>query len=578
MSNKVSENYLDYLLESMNGEAKPREESETTEEPETNKEDKYNIDFEDEVPELKLTSDDEFLQSFERELESDAYRNYFADFEAELEEEERNHSMYSMSGDMPEDIDELLKDMEQPSRKDDMDGDKDDFENSLHLLDDDMKVLSGEDVLAGMKANASRTGTADRRRSKTSERVKTDDGSKIQKDASVEQQDELAGDLSLMGMEEIGEKNPQEAAPAGPLKMTEAGEPDLAGVSDEDLIQMLARAEGLTDIGEILSDNDAGRPAGNDEIAAFASQEMQKQEQDVKEEKSNSGKKAKQGRPSVFGKLKTLLFGKDEEETEAVDSKDSVSQEVIPEMEPLGPIAELTEENQQILMELGEEEIGTDNKKEEKSRSVKASAKKTKNKKTVKAKAQKSSAAKKPKKPKEPQVQEHTPPLPKVPVILCFVLAASFVALVLFGTATAGYSLQLSEARMAFDNQDYSEAYQKIEGMSVKKKDMPMYRKICVLARVDSEYQSYLRFNGYGNQEAALDSLVCAAGRVAINYENAEEAECLPEMDALAGMIGEALSGQYGMTMEEAQTIYDQESRYEYSILIHKKLIELGLE
>ena len=65
---------------------------------------------------------------------------------------------------------------------------------------------------------------------------------------------------------------------------------------------------------------------------------------------------------------------------------------------------------------------------------------------------------------------------------------------------------------------------------------------------------------------------------MAINYENAETAECLGEMDALAGMIEEALSGQYGMTMEEAQTIYDQKTRYEYSILIHKKLIELGLE
>lgn len=555
MSNKVSENYLDYLLESMNGEAKPKEEPEKKENPKTGQEDQYNIAFEEEVPELNLTSDDEFLQSFEKELESDAYRNYFADFEEEMEaEEERNRRMSLLSGEMPDDIDALLQEMEQSSQKEDLD--------EFPYSGDGMQVLSGEDILAGMTADSE----------PSTQKLKDTVKSKDKTADSVVQQDEPEEELHLKDVEEIGEKIPGAGEQEDSLHISEHGEQDLTGVSDEDLIQMLAKAEGLTDIGEILPNSNTDSSAG------------ETQPQDVKNqtEKEDSSKKAKKEKRSWFAKFKDLLFGKDEDETNAAVSEEPVSQEEIPVTESAGPIAELSEENQQILMELGEEDFGGDaeeeDKKTDRTKTIKATAKKSKNKKPAKAKAQKSAPAKKPKKPQEQKVQEHTPPLPKVPVILSFVLAASFVVLVLFGTETAGYSLQVSEAKVAFDNQDYSKAYQKLAGMSVKKKDRPMYQKICVLARVDSEYQSYLRFNGYGNQEAALDSLVCAAGRVAINYENAETAECLGEMDALAGMIEEALSGQYGMTMEEAQTIYDQKTRYEYSILIHKKLIELGLE
>ena len=88
--------------------------------------------------------------------------------------------------------------------------------------------------------------------------------------------------------------------------------------------------------------------------------------------------------------------------------------------------------------------------------SEKAQAKKEKAEKkpqAKKAKAEKKAQkAKKPKKPKEP---DNTPPLPKKPVALIMVMAASFLALVLVGTNLFGYTLSFNNAKQAYELGDW---------------------------------------------------------------------------------------------------------------------------
>jgi hypothetical protein len=135
----------------------------------------------------------------------------------------------------------------------------------------------------------------------------------------------------------------------------------------------------------------------------------------------------------------------------------------------------------------------------------------------------------------------------------------------------------VSEAKAAYNTADYTEAFSKLQGESVRTKDEQLYNKLSVLAAVSSEYDAYLLFKDYGNEEIALDSLVSAAGRYDLNLESAAEYECTDELEALHGKIEVALEG-YGMNVDEAVEIYNQRNRTEYSILLHRKLSELGLE
>jgi hypothetical protein len=120
----------------------------------------------------------------------------------------------------------------------------------------------------------------------------------------------------------------------------------------------------------------------------------------------------------------------------------------------------------------------------------------------------------------------------------------------------------VSEAKSAYSQADYTEAFSKLQGESVRTKDEQLYNKLSVLAAVSSEYDAFLVFRDYGNEEIALDSLVCAAGRYQLNLESAAEYECTDELETLRDKIELSLEG-YGMTVEEAAEMYNQRNRTE---------------
>jgi hypothetical protein len=157
------------------------------------------------------------------------------------------------------------------------------------------------------------------------------------------------------------------------------------------------------------------------------------------------------------------------------------------------------------------------------------------------------------------------------------VMVASLAFLVMLGTNLLNYSAVVSEAKSAYSQADYTEAFRKLQGESVRTKDEQLYNKLSVLAAVSSEYDAFLMFKDYGNEEIALDSLVSAAGRYDLNLENAKEYECTDELEALRDKISLSLEG-YGMTVDEAVEMYNQRNRTEYTVLLYRKLSELGLE
>ncbi len=371
--------------------------------------------------------------------------------------------------------------------------------------------------------------------------------------------------------------------------ITEDGEePDLSGSMDGDLLDILGGDSELSDIGDMLSGNEeAVAEDDNNVFDDFAEKEMDSQEKSIEDtvnealgvddtsddtkgkgKKGKKKKKEKKSGESFIDKLKRILFGDDEEE-EAVDL-------IIPDDNTAGALAS---ENAQILAELEADD------KAEKGKKKKKKEKKEKKPKKVKEP--------KPKKEKPPKEVDNTPPLPKAPVIMIFVMVISMTVLVLLGTnlltkgnnvstAARYYNIAMNAVASGTPDADdvhmYAEAYNYLDGLKLSTDDEALYNKLKVLSAVSSKYDSYEIFHDYGSEKEALDALVCAAGRCELNADAAEENDCMKELDGLRACIEQSLSSEYGMSFDEALEIYNAGSRTKYTTELYGKLRELGLE
>ncbi len=522
MSNKTSENYLDNLLDSITDMGSKKK----TPEPETIS------------PDVSLESgkmsDDEFFRDFEAELESDSYKDYFADFEHELEEEQNSQlEIPTEKSGVPDDISSILKGIEDNS-------------GGAEEIPDmpEPTISTPEEMLAGLGE-------------------------------SEPEQEDIPVVEEAPVMQEIPE--------APQLQMTDAGEPDLSGEGEEDLLAMLSKSGDLGDIGDMLSDDPNKAPLGDtDEFEQFARAQMEQQEQetevatpDAGEEPSGKKKKKKpkkekvkkekakkdsgaDDKESFTDRLKKLLFG----EEEAEDAPAGMSEGVL-----------LSDENADILSAIEAEEKGkaAKPKKEKKKKEKKPKGPKPK-------KPPKPQKPSKPKKEKPPKEKDHTPPLPKGPVIMIAVMVVSMTLFVMLGTNLLSYSAAVTKAKNAYSQSDYTAAYQQLQGEKIAFKDEALYNKLSVLAAVSSEYDAYLTFADYGSADMAFDSLICAAGRYDLNLKTAVEFECTDELDGLRQKIAETLADKYGMDMNEAIEMYNQRNRTEYTIILHRKMRALGLE
>jgi hypothetical protein len=512
MKDKSSEKYLDNLLDSV-----------TDTDPNSKKRKNSFRDIFLDDDDSESGTDDDFLRTFEAELESDSYKDYLTAFERELEQERGDELELSTdTSGIPDDIGSILKGIEDNSVE----------AEAIPGMPDSM-VSGPEDILS--------------------------------EEGIVEVDD---ADQKPLIPEPDGEQLPG----VSELKMTDAGEVDLSGGDGDDLMNILANSGEFEDIGEILNDSGAAAPEGGlDEFEKFAMEQMdqraaskgEKTPESAGDDSEGKGKKKKgkkkkdssDGEKLSFGeKFKRILFGEDEEEEEAS-----------------GETGGMSEENAKIIKEIDEEEKAKKAKKDKKKKEKKAKAEKQK-------KAPKPKKPPKPKKEKPPKEKDNTPPLPKGPVIMIVIMVASLAVLVMLGTNLLNYSSVVTQAKAAYTAQNYTESFKLLQGESIQKKDQELYNKLSTLAAVSSEYDSFLVFRNAGQEDVALDSLICSAGRYNLNLESAAEYGCQDELNALGDKIASALTEGYGISMDEAIGMYNQRNRTEYTILLQRKLRELGLE
>lgn len=541
MSNK-EEDYLDNLLNSVSG---GRREKDLEIEEGTRENSSLDLETDDDISEkdfLGLEGDD-FLKAIEEELGKEDADRYLREFEQELQFDEQVRMAKDLQDSYePEDIlDGALAQM----MDEDQDGDSTEDLLQSSLMDED---TSTEEPLADEDAS-------------TEEALMDGDVFSEEAFGGV---DALEG-FSDMGGESLGEDMSGEEVP-------------LSGNETEDLMSLLAGDDDLADLSSLLDMSEGTGDApldGGEAFQEFAQKEMENQEALRDGEApltEDSDKKAK--KPGFFKRLLQALFKEHEEEAEAPAEKVDVSASQGPDAK------ELSDENLAILQEL--EGANLPGKEEKKGKEKKKKEKKPKEKKPKKAKAPKEQKPKKPKKEKKPFFNDHSKPLPKVPVLLIFAMVLSAMLLVLVTTELTGYQTAMKKAEELYNNgasdyHCYIEAYKAESGLKESKKDQDTYQKIVLVAQVADAYAGYEMAVQLDRTVDAVDSLVCVIGRYNQNIEKAEELGAKDQMDQVRALAVEKMA-EYGLSEEDASKLYQIRTRRSYSVELHKKLQELGIE
>ena len=541
MSNK-EEDYLDNLLNSVSG---GRREKDLEIEEGTRENSSLDLETDDDISEkdfLGLEGDD-FLKAIEEELGKEDADRYLREFEQELQFDEQVRMAKDLQDSYePEDIlDGALAQM----MDEDQDGDSTEDLLQSSLMDED---TSTEEPLADGDAST--------------------EGALMDGDAFSEEAfggvDALEG-FSDMGGESLGEDMSGEEVP-------------LSGNETEDLMSLLAGDDDLADLSSLLDMSEGTGDApldGGEAFQEFAKKEMENQEALRDGEApltEDSDKKPK--KPGFFKRLLQALFKEHVEEVEAPAEKVDVSASQGPDAK------ELSDENLAILQEL--EGANLPGKEEKKGKEKKKKEKKPKEKKPKKAKAPKEQKPKKPKKEKKPFFNDQSKPLPKVPVLLIFAMVLSAMLLVLVTTELTGYQTAMKKAEELYNNgasdyHCYIEAYKAESGLKESKKDQDTYQKIVLVAQVADAYAGYEMAVQLDRTVDAVDSLVCVIGRYNQNIEKAEELGAKDQMDQVRALAVEKMA-EYGLSEEDASKLYQIRTRSSYSVELHKKLQELGIE
>lgn len=311
-----------------------------------------------------------------------------------------------------------------------------------------------------------------------------------------------------------------------------------------------AAAETISEEGQELNDLLSEIPSEEDIMNLTKEGDVIQEDEDPQPDQAaaveNEGKASKEKKKGFFAKLSEALFGKDDEEDSEEEQKSSKKEKAASQ----------------------KKEKKEKKKKEKKPKEKKAKEKKPKEKKPKQPKE------KKPKKPKEVDL---SPPLPKVPVALIFIMSFSVMVFVILSSSLLGYSGSITEAKSAYYNYDYVGAYQKIAGLEPKEQDVEFAEQVRLLALVQEKLINGDGLYRAGEYKMALDSYICALGRYDANYADASAYEIAKEYEDLEKQIVMQLQEAFGVAAETAREIYGLRDRTEYTCRVYEQVKNAGL-
>lgn len=489
-----------------------------------------------------------FLREFEKELATGAADDFLQEFEMELDEEASNQADIDVKEDQTSDM-EAASATKQPEAANQSE--------ETNQLRDASEPISSEGTDMATDGYAASDMMEDVNDIMDAVRKKVgDSGEEEHMNTSKTPEDDASDEEEPLGFFDTLDEDSAAEIPEAPKTESEEEEPLLSEDDDAiNLMDMLSGDADLSDIGDLLKADENGEELEHSEDEDGEVQDEFERLGSIEELKDLKEAKEKRKKQGFFSKIMSVLFGPDEEEDDIKIAED----------DSLGSISS---ENREILKEMdADEETGKKGKKEKK--------KKEKKEKKEKAKKEKAPKVKKEKPPKE---IDRTPPLPKKPVILIFIMALSILILILLGSSNLQYGQDMQQAKDDFASGSYVTAFQTVAGSSVKGKDENFYKKAQVLASIQSEYQSYESLSGINENEMALDALVRGYGRCVDGADLAQEYEITDEMAGLKNQILQQLSDHFGVSEEKAAELHAMTKRTDYTKAIQEILAAAGLE
>ena len=341
-------------------------------------------------------------------------------------------------------------------------------------------------------------------------------------------------------------------------------EEDIGG---NDLLNELLQADsGAVDTGSTI-----------DEEKKPKKEKKQKVKKEKQPKQPKQPKEKKEGE-SLWKKMTSLLF----EEDEDLDDEKKVK---IVEGDGIVNLVDINE-NESILNEM----MNEDKQKGKKSKNKKDKGKTKKNKAEnadsedgeeiidpkeqaklakQKAKAEKAAAKKKAKEEKAEADRAFLKAQPSISTkraMVAFVFALSIMAIVLLIYAFVPTAIEKANARKAFYNKDYYEAYELLQGKELNDSDTILLNKVTYLLKMQRKLDSYNNYVKMDKKLEAVNLLMEAVKLYEESYTYAKALSIAGDFDAIYDEILLILNGRYGVSEEMAKEINACESDVEYTV------------
>lgn len=156
-------------------------------------------------------------------------------------------------------------------------------------------------------------------------------------------------------------------------------------------------------------------------------------------------------------------------------------------------------------------------------------------------------------------------------VMTFFILIGGFI---IIGTNLYTYSLNIKNAETDFSRQRYMEAYNRIYGLDIRKKDSAVYDKIMTVMFVEKELNSYYNYMDIQMYPEALDSLLKGMERYDKYIERGTKLGIQEDMDYVREQILSELKQGFNISEQEAAALNDSDNQTQYSINVINTAIE----
>ena len=423
------------------------------------------------------------------------------------------------------------------------------------------------------------------------------------------------GDEDMDGL--MSEEDIDRLLSGDPMEEEETASEDFAleeaGDGEEELSDLLAgmdHDEDLSEINDLLEESQQGVPADDDLLAMlegtsdgddgsfdfFESDEAAREAEGIRElspeevaARENNGeekpKKEKKKRKKLFGKKKgdaeaaaegTEGGLEDAVEQEAAEKKPGFFAKLMDFLlesdeddDPLaaevrgdngGATGTVTDENQALLDELSEED--------KKGKKKKKKEKKKKDKKEAEAKEKKPKKPKKEKKKKVPEEDPLAPPekkLSKKKVFTAFLFCGTLGAGIIVLTSYLPDYLQIQDAHVAYDNNEYAEVYDLLYGIERSEEDEILFQRSNLILQMRRKVASYQNYVNLDMRLEALNALISGVERYQQVLPKAEQYNVVDEVNTTYSQILGLLSTEFGVSESEALEIISLKDDVEYT-------------